>query len=299
MSLALFIKEFIDDFIRDPARNNLGSYGAGENSPCAWAEAAVTFSSGADPLYQDLKSHIGAFHWTPLEAFNLGLSECDAPLPESRGSIGPTDLTVVSLALSQTRETKAANRCQARYPSEPWARSRVFGQECSEFMQAGLVQALIERGHFAVAPGLLSCFGQSRSERYGRASYWSERHVAYISGLGTFGLAGGLITPLGQAVRLTSIVVHADIPATPREYDDPFAYCLHYAKGSCGMCAKRCPSGSVSLEGRDKEACAHHLRPVTAEYVRSEYGFDGYSCGLCQTRVPCESGIPPALRPRL
>jgi hypothetical protein len=26
--------------------------------------------------------------------------------------------------------------------------------------------------------------------------------------------------------------------------------------------------------------------------VTSEYGFDGYGCGLCQTKVPCESKIP-------
>jgi hypothetical protein len=27
-------------------------------------------------------------------------------------------------------------------------------------------------------------------------------------------------------------------------------------------------------------------------YIQSNYGFDGYSCGLCQTCVPCESKIP-------
>jgi hypothetical protein len=26
--------------------------------------------------------------------------------------------------------------------------------------------------------------------------------------------------------------------------------------------------------------------------VRRNYGFDGYACGLCQTGVPCEAGIP-------
>jgi len=28
------------------------------------------------------------------------------------------------------------------------------------------------------------------------------------------------------------------------------------------------------------------------DLVKKEYGFDGYGCGLCQTRVPCESRIP-------
>jgi epoxyqueuosine reductase len=58
------------------------------------------------------------------------------------------------------------------------------------------------------------------------------------------------------------------------------------------VCADRCPVGSISAEARDKGACARHLEPATADYVRREYGFDGYGCGLCQTKVPCESSIP-------
>jgi hypothetical protein len=27
-------------------------------------------------------------------------------------------------------------------------------------------------------------------------------------------------------------------------------------------------------------------------YIKSRYGFEGKGCGLCQTRVPCESRIP-------
>jgi hypothetical protein len=32
--------------------------------------------------------------------------------------------------------------------------------------------------------------------------------------------------------------------------------------------------------------------PVTEDYVKAHYGFDGYGCGSCQTKVPCESKIP-------
>jgi epoxyqueuosine reductase QueG len=119
--------------------------------------------------------------------------------------------------------------------------------------------------------------------------------VAYISGLGTFGLCGGLITELGKAVRLGSLVIRAELPIAPRPYSDPFAYCLFFQDGSCGECAERCPAGSVSELGRDKPACSHQLDPVSRDYVNREYGFEGFGCGLCQTGVPCESRIP-ALR---
>jgi len=83
----------------------------------------------------------------------------------------------------------------------------------------------------------------SQSERYGFASAWSERHVAYASGLGTFGLCDGLITPKGKAMRCGSVAAQIQVPPTPRPYQDHHAYCLHFSQGSCGLCITRCPSG--------------------------------------------------------
>jgi epoxyqueuosine reductase len=280
--LGVFTLSFIRDFLDVPANNSLGPGTTGK----AWDDALVGFSSGADDLYDFLKEHIGPFHWTPAEAFALG----------EGGSAEPGELTVISWALCQTEAAKTANRSQTFYPSEPWARTRIFGQAHNRALHMALVDALVATGHATVAPGLLAQWGEKNSVACGRASTWSERHVAYISGLGTFGLSGGLITERGQAVRFGSVIVRATIAPTPRLYDDPFAYCLFFARGICGACARRCPVGSVTKEGRDKEACARHLEPVTQDFVRREYGFDGYGCGLCQTRVPCESGIPKPLQ---
>lgn len=283
MELARFIESVISESLVNPESNNLGP----DCGDRAWDGFLLGFSRGDDELYGFLKEHIGDLHWTPAEAFALGLTAERASADE---------LTVVSWALSQTERTKAANRAQSRFPSEPWARSRLYGQRHQRFLQRSLVQALAVHGYATVAPGLLPEFAERESPTRGRASTWSERHVAYISGLGTFGLCGGLITERGQAVRLGSVIVRAKIPPTVRPYSDPFAYCLFFQHGSCGECAERCPAGSVGEESRDKEACAHQLQPVSADYVKREYGFDGYGCGLCQTGVPCESGIPSALR---
>lgn len=48
----------------------------------------------------------------------------------------------------------------------------------------------------------------------------------------------------------------------------------------------------LSEDGHDKIKCREHVRGTVGEYVQTHYGFDGYGCGLCQTGVPCESGIP-------
>jgi epoxyqueuosine reductase len=287
--LSPFIADFIERFLAEPENNTLGPGTTGRS----WDGFLLGFSSGADELYSFWKEHIGTFHWTPAEAFAL------AATAESGGAFAaapPEELTVVSLALCQTEEAKAANRAEIRFPSELWARSRMYGQRHNIALQKALAAVLTARGYPAVAPAALPEYGERQSPSYGQASTWSERHVAYTSGLGTFGLCGGLITTRGQAVRLGSVIVRADIEPTPRPYADPFAYCLHYHAGAgCSDCADRCPAGSVSESGRNKAACAKHLEPATQEYVAREYGFRGYGCGMCQTGVACESGIPVGL----
>jgi epoxyqueuosine reductase len=300
VDLGRFIHDFIEDFLASHDNNNLGS----DSQARAWDGFLLGFSSGADDLYQFFKTHIGDFHWTPAEAFALGMAPGQAPdeiapppalapatiVPAAVVPAG--ELTVVSWALCQTEETRAANRSQTRWPSEPWARARIYGQRCSRALHKAVLEALDSQGYRAVAPALLPQCVQNESPEFGEAYPWSERHVAYASGLGTFGLSGGLITERGKAHRLGSLVLQARIAPTVRPYSDPFEYCLHYATGACTECADRCPAGSIDPGGRDKQACAKHLDPGTADYVKQNYGFDGYGCGLCQTAVPCEARIP-------
>lgn len=285
--LDLFVESFIREYVDDPRTNNLGP---GREEP-AWDDVLLGFSSGADKLYGCLKEYVGPFHWTPAEAFAQGWNVRPGLTAADQERVRAEELTVISFALCFTEATKAANRRENCYPSESWARTRTFGQAGLQALQAALAEALTTAGYPSVAPGVLAQWWEGDSDERGPASTWSERHVAYVSGLGTLGLAGGLITRKGQAVRLGSVVVRAEIPVTPRPYDDPFAYCLFFSRGICGVCASRCPVGSIAKRGRDKRACGNHLR-ATEEYILHKYGFVGYGCGLCQTKVPCESGIP-------
>jgi hypothetical protein len=68
----------------------------------------------------------------------------------------------------------------------------------------------------------LSAFPEEKiradSTQYGFASSWSERHTAHVCGLGTFGVSDGLITPVGKAVRVGSVIVRKRFKSTPRSY---------------------------------------------------------------------------------
>jgi epoxyqueuosine reductase len=125
-------------------------------------------------------------------------------------------------------------------------------------------------------------------------SNWSERHIAYAAGLGTFGLCDGLITPVGKAMRCGSVVARLALAATPRVYRDHHAYCDFFAEKRCAACVERCPVGAISEQGHDKARCLDYLDQVRRELIEPQFGFSTDACGLCQTSVPCESHIPDA-----
>ena len=179
----------------------------------------------------------------------------------------------------------------AIYPAERWVRARVYGEKFNDKFRRHIETILKKLGYNAVSPALSPIWKWERSKNYGLASHWSERHAAFVSGLGTFGLCDGLITLKGKAMRCGSVIANIQIEPTKRQYNDRNEYCLFFSKGLCGFCIKRCPISAISKKGHNKEKCEKYLN-LTRGYVISNFGFEGYACGLCQTGVPCESKIP-------
>ncbi|MBW2028082.1 MAG: epoxyqueuosine reductase [Deltaproteobacteria bacterium] len=274
-----WIESVISDFLDKSPSNTLG----GGFKEKAFERFVVGFSSGDDPLFHSYKTYVGPFHWTPHEIFSMTFTELDA---------SPRDLTVITWVLLQKEVTKEDNRKETRYPSERWARARIYGEKANKALRKHVVDTLTKAGFHSLAPQLSPEWSVRESEKYVLASNWSERHAAFASGLGTFGLCDGLITPEGKAMRVGSIVARIQIPSTERPYTSHNEYCLFYTKGLCGKCMERCPVGAISEKGHDKIKCRSYIKIHTEDYVKSRYGFDGYGCGLCQTGVPCESKIP-------
>lgn len=138
---------------------------------------------------------------------------------------------------------------------------------------------------FSVVPALDERFWAKEYSPHLEASFtsnWSERHVAFVCGLGTFGLSKGLITPKGMAGRFGSIITELYLPPQKRGYENVYEYC-----SMCGSCAKKCPVNAISIEnGKDHMICSKFLSK-TAEKYKPRLG-----CGKCQIGVPCESRIP-------
>ena len=162
-----------------------------------------------------------------------------------------------------------------------------------------VVATLQASGYEAVPPQLSPVIERKVSERYGLASTWSERHAAYASGIGTFGLLDGLITPKGKAMRCGSVIANIQIPLTVRPYQNHHD-CLYFTEGKCKKCIPGCPAGAITEAGHDKVKCRNYMTPVIEEYAKAHFYLEGYGlnfqygCSLCQTGVPCESRIPTA-----
>jgi len=272
------IEKLICDFIAKSPDNSMHDQ---TGSP-AWDDVLVGFASGDDPIWQQYKEYVGAFHWTPWEVYN---QHC----PNDPAS--PAELTVISWVLPQRKAVRQSNRINRKYPSEAWARIRVHGEAFNAALRLHVAESLTALGYSAIAPMLVSNWTIVQSLRFSYASSWSERHAAHAAGLGTFGLCDGLITAKGKAMRVGSVVTKAQLEPTPRPYSDHRAYCLYFHNGTCGKCIDRCPVRAITTSGHDKETCRQHL-VAARKYVQKTYQFEGYGCGLCQVGVPCEAGIP-------
>ncbi|QEM68818.1 epoxyqueuosine reductase [Geobacter sp. FeAm09] len=243
-------------------------------------EPLVGYAAADDPLFNDYKGIIGAFHRTPQEVMELGFGT------------GVRAATVISWILPITRPTRESNRREEVYPSFAWARTRNFGEQLNATLRRHVTEWLAEQGHRAVAPQLEATWREYPDTPVGRASTWSERHAAYAAGLGTFSLNDALITPRGIAHRCGSVITDLPLTPTPRPYPGPYHNCLHYREKSCGACIERCPAGAISLQGHDKDACSRYVYGTAVDAVAEKFGVTQTGCGLCQTRVPCEGQIP-------
>lgn len=195
--------------------------------------------------------------------------------------------TVISFFLPFTDIVIKSNRSDKIWPSSEWLHGRIEGQRLVGKLCGYLNTILIEGGYESVVPTLDSRFWSAGSESLSNpfTSNWSERHVAFVCGLGTFGLSRGIITEKGMAGRLGSVVTQLELEPSVKNYEGIYEYCT-----MCGACKKKCPVEAISLsEGKNHGKCSDFL-DLTKEKYSPRYG-----CGKCQIAVPCERGIPASL----
>lgn len=277
------IAEAIAAFVRESPANRCDPL---DGAPF-WVEPLVGFASGDDPIFEEFKEVIGEFHMTPREILSRHLADAGLSGPAAE----PEVVNVVSWVLPLSEPIRRSNQRETVYPSLAWAHGRTYGEKFNGLLREHVVSVIEQMGGRAVAPMLSPHFERGRFEKIGLGSNWSERHVAYACGLGTFGLSDGLITPKGMAMRVGSVVTTLPLEPSARPYSSHTAHCLFYRGVECAKCIPRCPAGAISEDGHHKDGCYQYAYEELGR-KREEYKVEVIGCGLCQTNVPCEFQIP-------
>ena len=244
-------------------------------------EPMVQFADGDDPIFTEYKTVVDPTHLTPREALVKTFNKSPEELP--------AHISVISWILPAVSNTRESQRRRKISPSRLWANTRNYGEMFNEALREHMVKLITDMGYLAVAPAVELYFtnmGFSEERKY--FSNWSERHIAYAAGLGTFSLSDGFITEHGIAHRCGSVVVGLALPVSPRTAINPYSNCLFYVNRKCRACIDRCPAGAISENGHDKLKCREYSQSKRFSSLKKLYNVDSMGCGLCQVKVPCE-----------
>ena len=229
------------------------------------------YADADDPLFAEIKKPgvIGGHYMTPMEWM-------------------PGAKSVIGIFLPFTGQVREANRKNMDWPADEWLHARIEGQAFQNEICRFITAFMEEEGYAALTPmtdprmSSKSPLTENREDPDFYTSNWSERHAAYIAGLGTFGLSKGLLTAKGTAGRFISIISKVPFKADKRPYSGIYDYCIR-----CGACARNCPAKAISLEkGKNHSLCSAFVLGTKAKHEPR------YGCGKCQVAVPCEFKAP-------
>lgn len=213
----------------------------------------IGFASAHDPLFNQMKEIIGPHHLHPNEL-----------LPDAQ--------TVIAFFLPFAETVIAANRKGPQIARE-WAIAYIETNKLIAAISSELKKVLVFHGiNVATQPATHNFNEQDLT------ASWSNKSMAYVAGLGTFGVNHLLITPVGCAGRFGSTVISAEITPSPRPTTEN---CLYIKDSKCQFCVNNCPTGALTLQGLNKHKCYAHLLEVDKLFP---------DLGLCDICGKCAVG---------
>lgn len=274
-------KELLELFRHDLAefvRNAEDNYVSGKMALCPedlgqrlYDDPIISVGSADDPLWDKMKEPgvVGPCFRTPAEW-----------MPGAR--------TVISYFAPFSDYVIDGNKVDPVDVGHGWLYARVDGQKFLTRVNHFIEFWFSEHGVKAFSPYASTEFDyifepgtNPKFDGNAFTSNWSERHVAFICGLGTFGLSKALITEKGVCGRFGSVITDIDFPVDERPYNEVYEYCIN-----CGACC-RCPADAISLqEGKSLMKCTKYF-----DILREKYA-PRFGCGKCYVHTPCERGIP-------
>jgi epoxyqueuosine reductase QueG len=217
------------------------------------------------------------------------------------GDVLPGAKSIIAFFIPFTERVAEGNR-EGESASAEWALCYIRTNELIAKINNGLETLFAREG---LKTGKIPATHNFDEERL--VSDWSHRHIAYLAGLGTFGLNNMLITQKGCCGRFGSIVTEWPYYAPPGTGQQlsktgavPEEKCLFKRNGSCRLCIKRCPAGAYTLKAGDSRENPNILQfdrkrcySLCLKNAEKHKNL-GYAdvCGKCLTGLPCSVKAP-------
>lgn len=242
------IKQLITQYVMEYAKK--------DEITTEWKEPIVKCAAANDEMFPELKEIVSSTHALPQDFLD------DAK-------------TVISYFLPFA-ESVANSNIEGKYSSEEWAKAYIETNDLIFELNNHIKEKLNDLDYESTIIPATHNFDKERL-----ISDWSHRHVAYIAGLGKFGINNMLITDKGCCGRIGSIVTNLKIEPTERTDEE---YCLYKSKEICKKCVQRCVADALKVDSFAGDKC-HEILTENDE-LRPELGLSDV-CGKCSVGLPC------------
>lgn len=253
--------------LKDTITKFVAAYPEKKETTTQWEAPVVGFAAASDPLFSQLSQVASPTHAVPAD-FSANAQ------------------TVIAFFLPFEKSMSRTN-IKGKNSSIEWGVAYIETNELIRNLSLHLKDTLEESGHESFVIPATHNWDETKL-----ISDWSHRHVAYIAGLGRFGLNNMLITQKGSCGRYGSFITSAAIPADTRPAQEA---CLYKYDGSCRKCVDRCVNDALHEDRFDRFKC-YDMLLENVEKLESI----GYAdvCGKCLVGVPCTHMNPVALKNR-
>lgn len=241
------------------------SYQEKKQTVTDWREPVIGVAAAGDPLFPSLKQIIGSNHALP-------------------GDLVPGAKSVLVFFLPFPESVVKSN-IAGEESSKEWDYACIETNQLINDLSRFLHDTIVEMGYQAsLLPATYNYDGEKL------ISDWSHRSVAYIAGIGKFGIHNMLITEQGCCGRLGSVITDLELVPTLRTEAE---YCLFKTNGSCQKCLKKCVNKAFALVDGTVAFDRYRCNEQIYDKIVPQYPIGiGDACGKCMSGVPCSLGIP-------
>ena len=233
------------------------SYSQRRRVETVWREPLIGFASAEDPLFGHFKEIIRSTHATPREVLHRAKS-------------------VVVYFIPFSEKLHGENFETEYYCSRSWAVAYVETNRLISDINEHIRSELESNGHRVALIPPTHNFDQRSL-----MSDWYHRHVAYVAGLGGFGVHNLIIMEKGCTGRIGSLVTDLALEVSPTSNKE---FCLQKAGIDCLKCVERCRYGALYANRFDRHAC--YRQCLANDQYHRELDLTDV-CGKCSAMVPC------------